>query len=135
MSSEPPFVSAIALDGNDQLGQFVSGMLDALIGIGVALANAGLLDRWEIAETMRIVIEQQMRRDAGPRPAAQFAPEALRKFFTAPVMEGGRGRAGLVPLDGGRHDDPPSRQGDSPAATCRPAARSGALRAANSLRW
>ncbi len=104
-------MSDITVVGNAQLGQLLSGVMDVLVAFGCTLANAGLLERADIADNMRRMIEQQLRQDSGLPSARQFPAEALRKFFAAPVMEGGRGRAGLVPLDGGRHDDPPSRQG------------------------
>ena len=46
-----------------QLGDMVAGILDVLFGYGVMLANAGIVSREQIAETMEIVLDQQSQRE------------------------------------------------------------------------
>jgi hypothetical protein len=91
-----------------ELGDLMSGVLDVILAFACELTNVGLLERREIAMAMQRVLEQQTRRDGGPTPAVQYPAASLLKFFSTPVMENGRGRAGLVAIDGGKDDEPPA---------------------------
>ena len=71
---------------------------------GVTLTNAGLLTREQIAETMRIVGEQQARQ-FGDNPSRRLPAQMMRQFMSLPVAEG-RGAAKLFVVDGGKPDDP-----------------------------
>lgn len=106
MDQEQETVS-ITITGNEALGTMMTGMLEVLISFGCSLSNAGLLDRADIANEMRRMIEQQLRQDNGVRSPRQFPAECLERFFSRPVMQGGRGAAGLVAIDGGKSDDDP----------------------------
>ena len=87
------------------VGEFNLGVLDALMMLGVAFCNAGVLTRDEIAQAARFALDQQSRQSR--RTDSRRLPlETLLKVFSAPVMEGGQGRPSLVPIAGGKADDP-----------------------------
>src|SRR5947209_2707527 len=102
-----PVLPPLILTDNRQVGEVISGVLDVMLAFGCALAERGLLERHEIAAEMQKVVQQQLRQDGQPSPR-QYAPDSLRRFFSAQVRPGGRGAAGLVPIEGGKNDPPPS---------------------------
>ncbi len=83
---QPP---TITITGNEQLGQFLGGMLDVLVAFGAALANAGVLQRADIVAEMDKVLGQQHGRDGGQAAeATQIAPLTMRRFFSRQVVSG-----------------------------------------------
>jgi hypothetical protein len=93
-------------------GELFMGLCDALVTFGVVFANAGLVTREEIAAMCvrsldQIRLQEQLE-GREPSQARMFALENLRRVFSYTVMEGGRGAAGLVAIDGGKVDEPPA---------------------------
>jgi len=101
---------SITIAGGRDQADLVTGVLDALRTFGVLLANGGLVERAAIADAMARSLDQLTRQPINT-PARRFALEAMHAVFAAPVMEGGRGRAGLVSIDGGRKDPPDDTPG------------------------
>ena len=108
MSQPDELLPPLVVTDQQQIGDFLTGTLDVLIGLGVALANAGLVKRDEIAAAMERVIGQQKRESlTGVQSDARAFPAlAMQAFFSRPLMAGGRGAAGLVAIDGGKASDP-----------------------------
>lgn len=106
----PKTAPAITIPG-EQAGELITGMLDVLVAFGVVLANRGLIERADIADAMGRCLEQLTRHPVNT-PARRYPIETMRAIFSIPVTAGGRGRAGLVPIDGGKasapDDDPPA---------------------------
>lgn len=76
-------------------------MVDAVVGLGIALVHAGAVTRPEIAAALSEVLRQLQARAASL--ARQSAALALQAFFAAPVA-GERPRHFTV-LNGGKGDD------------------------------
>ena len=98
MAEDPLFLA------NSNITELVLGMLDVQLAFGVTLTNAGLLTREQIADTMRVVGEQQARQ-FGDNPSRRWPAETMRAFMELPVADG-RGAAKLFVVDGGKPDDP-----------------------------
>ena len=77
----------ITITGNEQLGQFLGGMLDVLVAFGAALSNAGVIERADIVAEMDKVLGQQHARDGGQATEpTQIAPLIMRRFFSRQVV-------------------------------------------------
>ena len=92
-------------------GELFVGMYDALMTFGVVFSNAGILTREQLADACALSIQhirtQRAAEGKPPSPAREMALDTMRRLFSATVIEGGRGRAGLVPIDGDKSDKPP----------------------------
>lgn len=107
-----PSASGAGVQPPHDVRELVLGVLDVMMTLGVGLANRGLVSREELARMCVVALDQQ-RRQPGDNQSRRFPLEVMHAVFSAPVMEGGRGRPGLVPIEGGRHDEAPSG-GDAP---------------------
>jgi hypothetical protein len=81
--------------------ELVIGVLDVMMALGATLANRGLLTREEIADLMGRM-RDHLERSGEDHPSRLFPLETMERLFSAPVMQGGRGPASLVPIKGGK---------------------------------
>ncbi|HLJ21021.1 MAG TPA: hypothetical protein VKU84_12515 [Stellaceae bacterium] len=107
---QAPMIPSIKIEGNAEFGEFMTGTMDLLMTLGVALANAGLIERQAIADAIGRSLDQLTRQSIST-PARRYPMEVMRAIFSAPLMEGGRGAAGLVPIEGGKKDPPDDPKG------------------------
>ncbi len=89
---------------DDRLAQILCGAADAIVGIGVVLANAGIVTREQLAEAMAEVKRQQAAR-YGEDAYRAYIPEMVRQFFALPLV----GTRNFGVIDGGNDDPPPPR--------------------------
>ena len=84
----------------DKAGQFYTGIIECIVAFGVALTDAGVITREELARTFRLLADQRRRDTATIGSQIEFearvAPAlALAEFFATPVVarviEGGKG--------------------------------------------
>ena len=59
------------------------GIMDCIFGLGVALVNAGLVSRAELASAFEEVSEQHRQRPDCQHPSRQYPANALAKLFRA----------------------------------------------------
>ncbi len=101
----------LVLDDDRKPVEFLTGVLDVILMFGCILDEAGIISRANFSRTCSQALDQMRRQDAAagsqPNIARSYPLQVLEHFFSATVIEGGRGRAGLVPIDGGRSDEPP----------------------------
>lgn len=96
MSKDVP--PTITMTGNEQLSQFLGGILDVLVAFGAALANAGVFERADIVAEMDKVLGQKHARDGGKATEAPVLLLAGREqrgqleigTFVCPLMQQGR---------------------------------------------
>jgi hypothetical protein len=84
------------------LPELVNGMADALFAFGQLLANAGLLDRRDLAAAFSTAVEQGARQQAqlgGDVASRTLIARALAEAFGMPLVGD---RTGLRIIDGGR---------------------------------
>jgi hypothetical protein len=121
MSDEhpPAMPEGITLTCGQDAADVMMSVLDVVMALGVELANRGLIERTEIARRMDWALDQLSRQPINT-PARRYPLEAMRAIFAAPVMQGGRGAAKLVPIDGGKAappaDNAPADPPPDPAA-------------------
>jgi hypothetical protein len=96
-------IPPLAINGSIEQGDYLTGFLDVLFGLGVALANAGLVTREEIAAAMTNVRAQLLVRDASP--ARMFPVRVMESLFAAQII--GDPKRRFAVYDGGRPDDLP----------------------------
>jgi hypothetical protein len=63
--------------------EFLTGVIDCIFALGVTLANAGVIEREEIAEAMEKTTAQHKGRRDCQHPARHYAAVALAKMFRA----------------------------------------------------
>lgn len=91
----------ISLTGPNDRDELLIGIMDALFGLGVALSNAGLVTREQIAAAMVNVVQQQRTQNA--TPASTYAARLMAHLFSAQVITDPLKRFGVV--DGGKVDE------------------------------
>jgi hypothetical protein len=75
---------SLTLSSQEDHGEALVGILECVYGLGVALANAGLVTRAEIAAAMSSLLQQQ--EDAGALPPRMYPAKVLRHLFSAQVI-------------------------------------------------
>ena len=85
-----------------QYDDVVIGIVDVIFGLGVALANAGVIDRFALADNMSRILQQTLELQAqNPKPphlpSRQFAAKVLRGLFSMDLQ---MGMGGLRVIDG-----------------------------------
>lgn len=75
-----------AVSGGNNQGDAFVGMMDCIFALGVAMANAGLMQREELAEAFESVVEQHEAREDCQSAARQYPAQALAKLFRANVV-------------------------------------------------
>jgi hypothetical protein len=98
---------------SDQIGSFLSGILDVLFGFSIVLERRGLLTRAEIAAALREMQAQIEAQEGGLDSARKVVVDLMLKAFELPIAVDMRAR--LQVIDGGipgagdpgGADDPP----------------------------
>jgi hypothetical protein len=85
---KPTIDLAEAIQRANAAADLAFGTIDAMVGLGVALANAGVISRKDIVKALDQIIDQQKQRDGDSRPCTKAALIGLRAFFDAPVFDG-----------------------------------------------
>jgi hypothetical protein len=102
--SDPTKLTGLTVTGQRDIAEALVGVVDAVFGIGVALATAGAIERVQLAAAMAEVLRQQEER--GETKPFQYCAALLSEKFAA-------WSTGTVPprpfsvIDGGKPDEPP----------------------------
>lgn len=93
------------LKKKSNLPELVNGMADCIFAFGQLLANAGLLDRRDLAAAFSTAVDQGARQQAqlgGDVASRTMIARALAEAFAMPLVGD---RSGLRIIDGGKPGD------------------------------